>query len=346
MFIEKSRMFAKKLSQEMKKLTTLLLLSVAFCFAASAQVVYTTVDSVRINNANGVPVDSGTVVGVVGVVYGPSFYPTHNGLAFMLKGQTLGVEVYSKDAYGFTYGTNLNDGDTVLVVGTSSTYHGQPEIELTYTSNIDTIIKLSAAPGPVDTPAVVSVIGNNDVAVLIQVNNVNMALASWPASPHAKHSFNVNCQSVYLYIDSFMSPDLWNLSGGPAAGIYNIVGFGNEYSSSYPYGGSSAYSLEPRSLADFHLVTTGLNTITDLTSVIYPNPASTKLTVSFSYDRSEPYTAYITDMTGRVVYSETGTTENGDNTMIFNTANYTNGMYILTLHAGDKSLVSKITIAH
>jgi hypothetical protein len=160
--------------------------------------------------------------------------------------------------------------------------------------------------------------------------------------PHTKHSFNVHVGSIYLFVDSFMSPDLWNLSSAPT-GVYNIIGFGTQYSSSYPYSGG--YSLEPRSLDDFVQVTTGISEISNLTAAVYPNPASTKLTVTFSYDKEEAYTLRVTDLTGRVVYSETGTTENGDNTMVLNTANYSNGLYILDLRTTDKSLVTKINIS-
>ena len=320
----------------MKKLSTLFSLIIGLCFAAQAQV-YTTIDSVRLNNANGVPLDSGTIVAVTGIVYGPNSYPTPNGDVFMLRGQTQSIKIYSKDTYGYT----VHDGDSVLVIGTSSTYHGNAEIDLTYTSNVDTIIPLSSG-GTIDTPLVVSVIGESNESQLIQVNNVNMSTQTGWTLPHTKHSFNVHVGNLYLFVDSFMSPDLWNLSAAPS-GVYNIVGFGTQYGSAYPY--NSGYSLEPRSLNDFHPVTTGINEVNNLTAAIFPNPASTKLTVTFSYDKEEPYTVRITDMTGRVMFSENGTVINGDNTLEFNTSNYSNGMYILDLHTANKSLVTKVTIA-
>jgi len=320
----------------MKKLSTLFSLIIGICLAASAQV-YTTVDSVRINNAFGAPADSGTVVAVTGIVYGPNSYPTANGDVFMLRGQTLSIKVYSSGTFGYS----INTGDSVLVIGTSSTYHGNAEIDLSYTSGVDTIIKL-ASGGIVDTPLVVSSIAEGNESQLIQINNVNMSTQTGWTVPHTKHSFNVHVGSIYLFVDSFMSPDLWNLSAAPT-GVYNIIGFGTQYSSSYPYSGG--YSLEPRSLADFVQVTTGISEISNLTAAVYPNPASTKLTVTFSYDKEEAYTLRVTDLTGRVVYSETGTTENGDNTLVLNTANYSNGLYILDLRTTDKSLVTKINIS-
>lgn len=319
----------------MKKISTLVLATILFAFATQAQVV-TTVDSVRLNNANGVPVDSGTLVQVTGIVYGPNSYPTPNGVVFMLQGQTLGIKVYSSGTFGYT----VHTGDSVMVIGTSSTYHGQAEIDLKYSNVGDTIIKLGT--GHVNSPVVVSVIGETNESSLIQVNNVNMAGNNWTV-PHAKHSFNVHIGTLYLYIDSFMSPDLWNLSAAPV-GVYNIVGFGSQYSAAYPY--NNGYSLQPRSLADFIQVNTGiLDAANNLTAAVFPNPASTKLTVTFTYDKEEAYTARITDLTGRVVLSDQGTVVSGDNTMEYNTANLNNGMYILELRTAEKSLVTKINIA-
>jgi hypothetical protein len=204
--------------------------------------------------------------------------------------------------------------------------------------------------GTVLAPYVVSVVSENDESQLVQINNVNMAGNNWSSPPHVSgshpngyHSFSVHIGTLYLFIDSFMSPDVWNLPSAPV-GIYNIIGFGTQYAGSYPY--NSGYSLQPRSMADFQQVNVGINDIqNNLTAAIFPNPASTKLTVTFTHDKDETYTARIMYMTGRVVLSEEGKVINGDNTLVYNTSNLSNGMYILELHTGEKSLTTKISIA-
>ena len=322
----------------MKKISSLFVLLFALTLASVAQSAIS-VDSARVNNVNGVPVDSGLRVQVTGIVYGPNAYPTPNGYAFMLKGDSLSIKIYSKGTFHYTF----NEGDSVMVVGTLSTYHGDAEIDPKYTNAGDTILKLGT--GTILAPRVVAIISEADESALIQINNVNMGLQSGWTVPHASHSFNVNMHvgSLYLFVDSFMSPDLWNLASAPV-GIYNIVGFGSQYDPSVPY--STGYSLQPRSLADFHQINVGINEAQgDLTAAVYPNPASTKLTVTFTYDKEEAYTARITDLTGRVVISETGTVINGDNTMVYNTSGLSNGMYILELRTATKSLVTKINIA-
>ena len=308
----------------------------AIVFASDAQIV-TTVDSARITNANGVPVDSGMRIQVSGTVYGPNAYPTPNGYAFMLKGTNLSIKVYSKGTFHYTF----NEGDIVTVVGTLSTYHGDAEIDPKYTTAGDTIIKTGT--GTIDAPRVVSVISEADESQLIQLNNINMNVQTGWTVPHAKHSFNVHVGAIYLFVDSFMSPDLWNLSAAPA-GTYNIVGFGSQYAGSYPY--NSGYSLQPRRLSDFHQLNVGINeALNNLTAAVFPNPASTKLTVTFSYENEETYTARIIDMTGRTVISETGTTINGDNTMVYNTSALSTGIYMLELHTATKSLMTKVNIS-
>jgi len=320
----------------MKKLTTLALF-VMISIASFAQFSVMSVDSARTNDANGVPVDSGLNVQLSGIVYGPNAYPTPNGDVFMLQGKNLAIKVYSKGTFQYS----VNNGDSVIVRGTLSTYHGQAEVDLSYLNAGDTIIKVGT--GTVISPVVVSIIGETNESSLIQVNNVNMNVQTGWTVPHAKHSFNVHVGSIYLFIDSFMSPDLWNLSAAPA-GTFNIVGFGSQYAASYPY--NSGYSIQPRSLADFHQVANGIGSIEgDLTAAVYPNPASTKLTVTFSNDKEDAYSMRIMDLSGRTILSENGTTLNGDNTLELNTASLTNGMYVLELHTTDKSLVSKVNIA-
>ena len=324
---------------KMKKTTTLFLFIMAVMFGANAQVSVISIDSARYNNSNGVPVDSGMKVQLTGVVYGPNAYPTHNGNAFMLRGANLSIKVYSKRNCQYT----VHDGDSVTVIGTLSTYHGDAEVDLFASgyNTTDTIIPLGTM-GTVLAPYVVSSVSENDESQLVQINNVNTAVNTWTV-PHPKHSFTCKVGTIYLFIDSFMSPDLWNLSGAPV-GTYNIVGFGSQYGSAYPY--NNGYSLQPRSLADFHQVNVGINeTVNNLTAAVFPNPASTKLTVTFSYENEEAFTARIIDMTGRVVISETGTTVNGDNTMVYNTSALSNGLYVLELHTATKSLTTKVNIS-
>lgn len=321
----------------MKKFITLFTLLFALTSLSFSQVSMT-IDSARINNALGVPQDSGTVIKVTGIVYGPSFGPNSSYDVFMLRGDSLGIEVYSKGTFGYT----VNTGDSVEVIGLLSTYHGQAEIEPSYTVAGDTIIKLGTAAHLDTTPQVVTIVDEAHESVLIQVNNVNMGLQTGWTLPHTKHDFNVHVGTLWLYIDSFMSPQLWQLPAAPV-GIYDIVGFGTQYTAYYPY--NSGYSIYPRSLADFHQVNVGVHELEgSLTAAVYPNPSSTSLTITFSYDKEEAYSMKLVDLSGRTVLSAEGMTENGDNSFTFNTSNLEEGVYVLQFNTVEKSLVSKVSI--
>jgi hypothetical protein len=329
----------------MKKITTLLFLTFAFTFASMAQIVLT-VDSANYVDANGVPLDTVDQIQVSGVVMGPNSYPTPNGDVFMLTSHTRGIQVYSKHRFGYT----VNTGDSVVVVGKVSTYHGMAQISPSTSEAGDTIYRVGT--GVIDTPLVITQLTEANEAMLVQFNNVDMSLVSgWPAT-HTSHSFSsakvvIGSYTLYFYVDSFMSPDLWN-GAAPAAGIYNVRGFGNQYVSAAPYHGG--YSLQPRSRADFilqtqNIDTAGITTISSLTAAVYPNPASTKLTVTFDSHTSDVYTARIVDLMGQTVLSDNGAVYSGANDIIFNTSSLSNGIYILEVNAGGKTLVAKVNIS-
>ena len=322
----------------MKKISTLLVLICAFSLASMAQAVVLTVDSANYVDANGFPLDTVHQIQTSGVVYGPNSYPTPNGNVFMLRGKARSIKVYSKHKFGYT----INDGDSVVVVGKVSTYHGMAEISPSTTEVGDTVYTVGT--GHLDTPLVVTTITEVNESQLVQVNGVDMSqITGWP-STHTSHSFSsAHVGALYFYIDSFMSPDLWN-GVAPAAGIYNVIGFGNQYVSAAPYVGG--YSLQPRKRADFILQTTGINDVANkLTASVYPNPAATKLTVAFDSETSDNYTAHITDLMGRTVISQDGSVYGGNNAVVINTTSLSNGMYIIELNTAGKTLITKINIA-
>jgi hypothetical protein len=329
----------------MKKISTLLFLTFAFTLASMAQVALT-VDSANAVDANGIPVYDSAYVRVAGVVNGPNSYPTPNGNVFQLTSHTRGIKVYSKSKFGYT----ITDGDSVVVVGLLTTYHGEAEISPLRAHAGDTIYKIGT--GVIDTPIHTDATVLNSPSaeifesVLIQVNDVDMgSVVNWPLT-HTGHSWTAHALSplgnVYMFIDSFMSPDLY--ATRPTAAHYNVIGFGTQYVSNVPYVGG--YSIQPRRASDFVLLTTGINDVQNpLTASVYPNPASTQVTAAFMSETDGSYVANITDLTGRVVVSQEGHVVNGDNTLQINTAALSTGMYVLNLTAAGKNLITKINIA-
>jgi len=319
----------------MKKIITLLVVLSAFAYGAMAQVSVISLDSARVTSNGSTPVDSGLTIQVSGTVYGPNSYPTSHGMAFWINnGTDAGIKIYSKHVYA-SY-TTLTDGDQITVVGTLSDYYGSAEIDLDDTAPLDTIYKTSS--GTPMAPMVVAANGltTQTYGFLLQVNNVNMTTATNWVITAGKHYFTCHAGGLYIYIDSFTNAAMFNAP--QPQGIYNVVGIGDDYS-------PTEFNLDPRSLADFHLVATGIDNIENtLTAAVYPNPASTQLMVSLSNDKNETITAQMFDVTGRMVLNENKDLVNGDNKLQFNIADFTNGMYILELHTAEKSLNTKIVV--
>ena len=324
----------------MKKLSTLIILLSLVAFSTKAQViVFSTIDSARLTTAGGLngntPIDSGKTIQITGTVYGPNSYPTNNGQSFWLNDGTAGIKIYSKHVYA-DYPV-VTDGDQITVVGTLTDYYGSAEVDLSDTAAADTIIYLSHSTP--DTPIVIAAtaFSTQTYGTLVQVDNVNMTTATNWTITAGKHYFTCHAGALYLYIDSFTNAAMFNAT--QPSGIFNVVGIADDYS-------TTEFNLDPRSLADFIPVgTSGIENIADrLTAAVYPNPANTQLNVTFGSEINQSVASKMFDVTGKEVLSETGTAVSGNNTIHLNTAALTDGLYVLEVRLGEKSLVTKISV--
>jgi len=79
--------------------------------------------------------------------------------------------------------------------------------------------------------------------------------------------------------------------------------------------------------------------------IIYPNPASDRLNISFVCQESENTTINIFDLSGKMIVSNPlGNISNGLKSIELNTSNLTPGIYIFELTSGQKSSIKKVTI--
>ena len=85
-------------------------------------------------------------------------------------------------------------------------------------------------------------------------------------------------------------------------------------------------------------------TATSTSVSIYPNPASTQVTVSFSTMEEGLYTLNLTDMTGRVVKSELDNANTGLNNHILSIDGIAKGLYMVIIQKGQTVLNSKLVI--
>lgn len=74
---------------------------------------------------------------------------------------------------------------------------------------------------------------------------------------------------------------------------------------------------------------------------IYPNPATDELNVKFPNNTNEAYTFTLTDVTGKVVHTKNGTTNNSATIKL---PNVSSGVYIATVSIGGKNHIEKVTI--
>ena len=74
---------------------------------------------------------------------------------------------------------------------------------------------------------------------------------------------------------------------------------------------------------------------------IYPNPVSDMLNMSFLLDKSEDVTVKISDVTGRIIYSEKINSEGGQNVISINTSSLSSGLYFVHINYNGQNISRK-----
>lgn len=77
---------------------------------------------------------------------------------------------------------------------------------------------------------------------------------------------------------------------------------------------------------------------------VYPNPAKSYATVSFSAAAETGYTITVSDLTGRVFTTEQGTSLVGENARELNLSNLSAGVYFVTLNLAGTNTVTKLVV--
>jgi hypothetical protein len=92
---------------------------------------------------------------------------------------------------------------------------------------------------------------------------------------------------------------------------------------------------------------TGIADVTNDNNLsIYPNPANSSVNMNFNLvDRSE-VTVNVYNTLGEVVYTEYKGSMVGQNIVTINTENFSNGMYMVELVAGDTKTVTRMNVSH
>jgi hypothetical protein len=77
---------------------------------------------------------------------------------------------------------------------------------------------------------------------------------------------------------------------------------------------------------------------------LYPNPAHDNIAVQFYSEQSSSYTIRISDYTGRVVFTNTAVSAEGENVLNINLTGYARGVYFLQLDNGSEKVPRKIVV--
>lgn len=92
---------------------------------------------------------------------------------------------------------------------------------------------------------------------------------------------------------------------------------------------------------------TGIADVTNENNLnIYPNPANSLVNMSFNLAERSEVTVNVYNTLGEVVYTENKGSMVGSNIVTINTVNFSNGMYMVELVAGETKTVSRMNVSH
>ncbi|MCF8228589.1 MAG: DUF4397 domain-containing protein [Bacteroidales bacterium] len=139
-------------------------------------------------------------------------------------------------------------------------------------------------------------------------------------------SLGLQGEALVVVASGFLSPD--NNNGGEAFGLWIAL----------PAGGSLIELMNVTSVEE--------NLIEDRSVEIYPNPASELVNINFRLTKDSEVNVFIYDLLGRLEKSASfGAAQKAVNNRSLNISDLENGMYILSIQAGNSVVNSKIQIS-
>lgn len=93
---------------------------------------------------------------------------------------------------------------------------------------------------------------------------------------------------------------------------------------------------------------TGIEEVANTTNLsLYPNPANSSVNLNFNLAQRAEVTVNVYNTLGEIVFTENkGEMATGVNMVTVNTENFSNGMYLVELIAGDTKTVSRMNVSH
>lgn len=84
----------------------------------------------------------------------------------------------------------------------------------------------------------------------------------------------------------------------------------------------------------------------DNNMTLFPNPANSSVNMSFNLSERSEVTVNVYNTLGEIVYSENKGSLVGSNLVTINTENFSNGMYMVELVAGNTKTVTRMSVSH
>ncbi len=259
-----------------------------------------------------------------GIIYGVDLQVNPNTIQYTLIDNTGGIGLFSSN----TFGTNLAEGDEVIVRGTISEFNCLTQIE------VDTLW-VESTGNALKQPTVVTSLGESEESELIRINNLQLVDPSqWAGGVGGTSGFNVdvtNGTTSFLMriddaVDLYMDPIP---PGGPIH--FDAIGIGGQFDNSGPCDGG--YQFLPRYTAD--IIDLDVATKESWLSSqirIYPNPMDELMQIRSALNIDE---INISNMLGQQMMA----VKKPGNTL--NVGGLGAGLYLATFQVGDEQWTTR-----
>lgn len=200
---------------------------------------------------------------------------------------------------------------------------------------------VAAGPGPLQPYPVTTVFSNFGVTVA-EVNDLNPSTTGYATMPYLSDIHVIGSD----WKKAPMGPGPWTMRD--SAHYFIKTKNTNEYYQLHFtnfYGTSNGRTVfEKRKLGDV----TSVNNVKAPVAAysIYPNPATTEVTIMVDAKEAASTMIYVTDMTGKVVDRYNVSQQAGLNGYRINTGAYANGNYLVTIATADWKVTEKLSVAH
>ncbi len=309
---------------------------------ANSQVI--TIDSVRSEDANGVPLLLGQTVTVRGVV------TTHHEFGASLV--YFQVATAGLTAFDTAFCSHVTRGDSVQVTGVVTQFNGLTELQPVTAYSIlgsnRPVNPIVVTPGMLRNPT-----GEQYEGMLIKINGVTLirntngsATTMWTVSGSGtNYRLFVGTDSTDIRIYATSNIANTNIPAYP----FNVVAIQSQFKSSTPF--NSGYQILPRDLSDFSQP----NEIHQISGEVplkyslhqnYPNPFNPVSQIRYDVLKAAQINIKVYDILGRKVSEIVNTNQNpGTYEVTFDASGLSSGVYIYTMFAdGVKTDAKKMIV--